>query len=299
MGDVKRATDRFRQDPKDPIALDVINAYRRFRLHCLRTSLSMLEIESASHHGLISARLKRIRSIQRKLARGQRGAINEMDDILGVRVICGSLFEAKALAKKMLQVPGSTIKDYLSDVHPAGTGYRAQHVIIRFNQPFLKNSVTVRFEIQIRTWFQHQWACWSESNGERAKEGFKFRTFDPTQDKEDSKLISNLREYSRIIAEWENTNPKAIQKSLPVIHDRYNISLAWFNAQDNYMFDIFEQDFLDAVEMLLYLESIPEFESILLVGVANSVNLQNLLRDTHPLFMRPTLSGPEHWLPTI
>ena len=300
MADVKRATDQFRQNPKDPKALDVINAYRHFRLHCLRTSLSILGKVNSNSHGLVSARLKRIKSIQRKLTRGQKGAINEMDDILGVRVICRSFYDAKALARKLKQrIPDSVIKDYLSDEHPAGTGYRAQHVIIRFKQPFLKEPVTVRFEIQIRTWYQHQWACWSESKGEHAKEGFKYTASEPARRIEDNELISNLRECSRFIAEWEHSNPQEIQKSLPMIDNLYNISLAWFNAQKKYLFDTFEQDFSNAVEMLYSLESNAEFEPILLVGVANPNNIQGLLRETHPIFMQSGFQVPEYWLPRV
>ena len=298
MGDVRRATNSFKQNPKDPAALDVINAYRHFRLHCLRTSLSILGRANSNRHGLVSARLKRIKSIQRKLTRGQKGAINEMDDIIGVRVICRSFCDAKALVVKLKQgVPEAIIKDYLSNEHPAGTGYRAQHVIIRFKQPFLKEPVTVRFEIQIRTWYQHQWACWSESKGERAKEGFKYKASDPTRENDDKELISNLREYSNIIAEWECANPQEIQKSLPEIDDLYNITLAWFNAQKKYLFDTFDQNFTDAVEELYYLESNAEIEPILLVGVANPKNVRGLLRETHPMFMQSRYLFPEHWLP--
>lgn len=295
MGDIRRATDRFRQNPRDPKALDVINDYRLFRLNCLSTSLSILGNANPIDNGLVSARLKRIKSIQRKLIRGQRGPINEMDDILGVRVICQSNCDANELVSNLQQLPESVTKDYLTNEHPAGTGYRAQHVIVRFDQPFLNHTVIARFEVQIRTWLQHKWACWSENYGERAKEGFIYRSTDPNGD---NALISNLQETSRDIAEWEGSNPQKIQTHLPEIHDLYSVSLAWFNTQKQYIFDSFNQNITEAVDLLYRLESIKEFEPILLVGVANPKDVLGLLRETHPKFMRPGfLLEPEYWLP--
>ena len=296
MGDVRRATESFKKNPKDPVALEVINAYRHFRLHCLNTSLSIFGNANKNRTGLVSARLKRIKSIRRKLIRGQKGAVNEMNDVLGIRVICQSFCDANELVSNIQQVPGSVTKDYLTNPHPANTGYRAQHVILRFDQPFLNNSVTARFEVQIRTWLQHKWACWSESYGERAKEGFIYKSSHPTGDYE---LISKLHETSRVIAEWEHAHPQVIQQQLPEIHDLYSISVAWFNAQKRYIFDSFDQSITRAVEMLYHLESIKEFEPILLVGVARPKEVQRLLQETHPKFMRPSfLLDPKFWLPT-
>ena len=295
MGDIRRATNTFKQNPKDPKALDVINAYRRFRLRCLNTSLSIFGNANPIGNGLVSARLKRLRSIQRKLIRGQRGAINEMDDVVGVRVVCQSYLDAEELVSNLKNVPTSVTKDYLTNEHPARTGYRAQHVIIRFDQPFLASTVTSRFEVQIRTWLQHKWACWSENFGERAKEGFINRASDPSADNE---LISRLQETSRIIAKWEHTNPQAIQTRLPVVHNAYSISLAWFNTQKKFIFDSFGNNITNAVEMLYHLESIKELDPILLVGVAEPKYVHGLLRETHPKFMRPSfLQEPNFWLP--
>ena len=294
MGDIRRATDDFRMNPTDPEALEKINAYRRFRMDCIRMSLSLIREAVPPPNALISARLKRIRSIQRKISRGQMGAVNEMDDIIGFRIVCQSFDDAVAMSARIKKVLGAHIKNYLHD-HHAGTGYRAQHGIVRFDQPFKDESkVKVRFEIQIRSWYQHLWACWSENFGEQAKEGFQgFRQLN----EKTKELIANLRKISNAIADWENANPDCIQQSLPELSDLYNISLAWFNSEMQYSFGTFENDVSKAVRNLIYLEAQADIDPILLVGVTDSANIQKLLTRTHPKFMKQGFLEPEYWMP--
>ena len=217
-----------------------------------------------------------------------------MDDILGFRIVCQSLHDAKSVVSNLEQVPMANKKDYVNTEHHAGTGYRAQHVIIRFDQPFQQKTSRVRFEVQIRTWYQHLWACWSENFGERAKEGFKFRS---TGTDNDDETIAQLREVSKTISEWEDAFPNKNQKSLPTTGDLHNISVAWFNKKRKFLFDVFNQDASDAVNLLYRLESMKELEPILLVGVTEPNNVQNLLQETHPRFMRPMFWYPKYWLP--
>ena len=173
MGDIRRATTRFREDPDNLKTRDVLNSYRKFRLNCIRTSLRLLKNSRLPDKVLVSARLKRLTSIQRKLRRSQVPApLNEMDDIIGFRVICESLEEAVELGERIKNRLAANIKDYINREHVLGLGYRAIHGIARFKQPLQDKSVSVRFEIQIRTWYQHLWACWCESHGEQAKEGY-------------------------------------------------------------------------------------------------------------------------------
>ncbi len=296
MGDIARATETFRKQPKNPKALDVLNAYRNFRLNCIRTSLSLLRKASPPDKVLISARLKRLTSILRKLRRGQKGAVNEMDDIIGFRIICQSYGDAVAMSSRIANNLNASVKNYLENDHGAGIGYRAQHGIVKFKQPFHNSSVTVRFEIQVRSWYQHLWACWCESHGEQAKEGFPNRANDDaaTQD-----LVATLRECSHKIAQWEKANPSQVQTELLNFSDPYNIALAWINNKKMvYQFDVFGHDIASAVRHLNRLESQMGLDPLLLVGVANEPSLRELLMKTHPRFTKNKGDlNPKYWMP--
>jgi len=294
MGDLSRATELFRNQPNNPEALEKINAYRHFRLNCLQTSLKFIEKAKPPKRVLISARLKRIKSMRRKIMRGQKGSINEMDDIVGFRVICESYSEAKSMGYRMEDIPESRMKNYLDTKHQANIGYRAQHGIIRFNQPFRDSTVKVRFEIQIRTWYQHLWACWCESHGEHAKEGLK----DSLGNDEGAKDLKELfLKNSRLIADWEQMHSDKTQLELPKYSDPLMVALAWHDNRKNFGFDSLGSNVDGAVEELYRLESFSDIEPLLLVGIGKSEQIKSILTKTHPKFMQRGFMDPQYWLP--
>lgn len=302
MRDIARATASFTSDPRDPKALDVLNAYRRFRLNCLSTSQLLLVQAGLPKAALISARLKRIRSILRKLLRNtsaqRHGAVNEMDDIIGFRVVCQSCTDAEAFAERLRDGLDARIKNYLEDEHPARLGYRAIHAIVRFKQPFRDSTVTSRLEVQVRTWYQHQWACWCESHGEHAKEGF---SNEQIQDESTDQLIYDLQAQSSRIAHWEQQNRDRVQQHLPAVSDPYGIAVAWIDAQRNYGFDDFGRNLQEAMPVLSHLENQTGLDPLLMVGVGGEVvesgKLKRLLMKTHPKFTSPQSLNPRYWMP--
>ncbi len=176
MGDVRRASKEFCENPQNFEARNKLNSYRKFRLNCIQTSLSLLKESELPNRVVVSARLKRLKSIYRKMMRNPKQTtvvINEMDDVVGFRIVCESLMDAVGLGKRVQEVLKARMKNYLETEHRAGLGYRAIHGIVRFRQPLQGTHVKVRFEVQIRTWYQHLWACWCEKHGEQAKEGFR------------------------------------------------------------------------------------------------------------------------------
>ena len=203
MGQVVRASRKLCLSPDDSGARAVLDSYREFRLACLKTSLLLLRSVQLPNRTLISARLKRIESINRKITRNQFGtfSVSQMDDIIGFRIICESYLEAVNVADRLAGLNRAIKKDYIGRSHPNGSGYRAIHVIAKFDQPFRSSSVVARFEIQIRTWLQHLWACWCESQGEQVKE-FN-ANLDQCVDKESVETIGSLISMSKLIAEWE------------------------------------------------------------------------------------------------
>ncbi|MCY4378637.1 MAG: RelA/SpoT domain-containing protein [Candidatus Dadabacteria bacterium] len=294
-GEVDRATEKYRKNPKDPVVHDVLNAYRSFRLNCIRTSLSLLRESTPPDRVLISARLKRLQSILRKIRCGYKGSISEMDDIIGFRVVCESYRAAVSFGERIRQqLPNSKVKDYLQEEHSIGIGYRAIHGIVKFDQPFRDKKFSVRFEIQVRSWYQHMWACWCESFGEQAKKGFR------NVEEYDGKTlerIERLKQISKQIAEWEISNPDKIQEDIPTLSDPHNAAVAWFNSQGEHGFQSHRSDIFAAAQDLEYLEAKSDIEPLLLVGVTDAQDLKKLLLKTHPRFARRGFPDPEYWMP--
>ena len=292
IGQVRRAGAKFGENRNDFDAMSVLNSYRMFRLNCIRTSLSILMEGGLPDRVLISARLKRLASIYRKIVRNRSFDVSRMDDIIGFRVVCRNLMDATALAESVRENLNAAIKDYLAGNHFTGTGYRARHGIVKFQQTLRQASVRVSFEIQIRTWYQHLWACWCESKGEQAKEGFIGRT-----DKYALETKRNLREISNAIREWEERFPEETQEELPEFHGAHNVAIASRNAQADYFYDPYGNDIARAVRDLNHHEAQGNVEALLLVGAAEAPDLRNLLKRTHPNFLGGLPLDPEQWMP--
>ena len=296
IGDIRRASSEYRINRQNPEAIDVLNQYRRFRLNCIQTSLTMLRQAGLPDRVFVSARLKRLGSIYRKLKRNEmrniRGSVSEMDDIIGFRVICSSFNDAVLLSTSLEKNLGARMKDYLQGLHTTGTGYRSIHAVLRLNQPFGKSTVSSRFEIQVRTWYQHLWACWSESHGERAKEGY------PDASSKEMEAKKRLLLVSHKLKDWEERNPHHEQHKLLDISDLYNMAVAWYRDDGTLGFDPFMADMEKAADQLSYLETLTSIEPLLLVGVTSQKNLRNLLRNTHPKFMSRSSLDPQYWMPS-
>lgn len=296
IGEIRRASGEYRRNRHNPDAIETINQYRRFRLNCVQTSLSMLNRADLPDRVFLSARLKRLASIYRKLKRNElrhiEGSVSEMDDIIGFRVICRTYSDAIALASSVRCSLSARVKDYIKEIHATGSGYRAIHAVIKFDQPFRENSVRSRFEVQIRTWFQHLWACWCESFGERAKEGF------PNPSDREALIKNQLVHQSQNLMDWEVTHADHEQHELMEISDIYNVAVAWQNEAGILGFDPFTSDIPKAANHLNYMETQSSVNPLLLIGVTSEHNLWDLLRGTHPKFMSHETLDPEYWMPT-
>ena len=297
MGQVVRASKELYLSPEDSRARAVLDSYREFRLACLKTSLSLLRSVQLPNHALISARLKRIESINRKITRNQFGAfsVSRMDDIIGFRIICESYLEAMSIGDRLAGISRTIKKDYVGRPHPTGSGYRAIHVIAKFDQPFKSSSVVARFEIQIRTWLQHLWACWCESQGEQIKE-FN-ANLDQCVDNDSIEVIRSLISMSKSISEWEEKNQGKSQIELPQRGDPYQLAVASVGSEGQNLLIQCGTDANFALENVRYSEK-RNLHPLLLLGVdAANLNLESLLSMTHPKFVGSKSPYPEGWMP--
>lgn len=157
---------------------------------------------------------------------------------------------------------------------------------MRFDQPLTdKKTIRVRFEIQVRSYYQHLWAIWSESQGENIKIG--------------KEVPADLPAVSERIAQWEESNPETIQYPLPgYIAGGHNIVLAWRQQHGLPKTLHFNDEVERAVKWLNHLENKYPDErkgALLLVGVTSSEETLEVLRLTHPLYTET--DKPKDWMP--
>lgn len=261
-------------------------------MRCLSRTLRVLDICGLPTRVAVSVRLKRLDSIRRKINRtGSQFTLGRMDDVVGVRVVCEDLHTVQDLSNRLQASSDSyRIKDYVGA--PASTGYRGIHHIMRFQQPVTDTAgIGVRFEIQIRTYLQHQWAIWSESHGEAAKLG-----------KGSVVEQQNLREISGRIAQWEQRHPDRLQggEELPQYTGHHAITVCWKTLTGIVDPQFFENDIVGAVGWLNYLETkftAHRSNALLLVGVTMHAEAMKCLRLTHPLFVGSRVVDPSNWMP--
>ncbi len=112
----------------------------------------------------VKTRLKTMQSIQHKLNRLQlpfdRAVIEgNLNDVAGVRVICGFIDDVYMLADCLLKQDDVTLirrKDYIAEPKP--NGYRSLHLIIEIPIFLCDEKKPVRVEVQLRTIAMETWA---------------------------------------------------------------------------------------------------------------------------------------------
>lgn len=216
--------------------------------------------------------------------------LGTLDDIVGVRVICQSISDVVALSSQIGSSPKNyRIKNYMRN--PAATGYRGVHHIMRFDQPAWAGlSLTVRYEIQVRTCLQHRWAVWSESYGERAKIG-----------QSDAAHHDELRSVASEIARWEERNPARVQEELLPYSGVRTIAVCWRPPRGPSTPLLFHDDVREAVSWLNRLEAAypaRRENALLLVGVVDHADIRRALRLTHPLYVGIRAVHPRFYIPS-
>ena len=289
LGDVNRIGEAFCAKPLAPEFLAGVQGYRAFRMQCLATTLRILDACAPPVRSLVTVRLKRLDSIRRKLTRhGANFQLGTLDDVVGVRVICQSVSDVITLSSRITRSPSLyRVKNYIDD--PAFTGYRGIHHIMRFGQPAsADSSLTVRYEIQVRTCLQHRWAVWSESHGEKAKIG-----------QADAAYHEELRSVALDIAYWEESNPARIQEELLPYSGVRTIAVCWRPPRGPVTPLLFHNDILGAVSWLNHFEATypaRRGDALLLVGVAEHADVGRALRLTHPLYAGGRVVHPRFYI---
>lgn len=291
LGAIDRIGDAFCKSAQNLQCISDMQSYRSFRMHCLKTTLAIVDACHVPDQAAVSVRLKRLDSIRRKIGRVNTNfTLGRLDDVVGVRVICQDLTTVREFSDRIKASPHFyRPKDYIAS--PAATGYRGINHIMRLQQPVSATAnIGMRFEVQTRTYLQHRWSVWSESHGEAVKLGVG------AYEEQES-----LRALSEEIAQWEVTNPTTRQIDLPQYSGGRSIAVCWRTRHGPVTPYYFQNDVQNAVDWLNYLETSYPAErenALLLVGVTDTTATQRLLQLTHPLFTGTRVLDPRHWMPT-
>lgn len=206
---VRNLGERIRLGHERPTDMQALDQFRGFLLP--PASSIMVQIQEGLHDlpHLMAGRVKRLESIRRKLTRQHRMKLENMDDVVGLRILAPSPSAQEELLPRVseileaLGVADLRIRRY--DREPSPSGYRAIHIIPQVDLQLDENGAHRPFgiEIQLRTFYQHLWSSTSESFGEQVKEG---GGSEPTR--------KYLAELSQKIAVFEDAQPESPQMDI-------------------------------------------------------------------------------------
>jgi ppGpp synthetase/RelA/SpoT-type nucleotidyltranferase len=164
------------QKPQDEDALKVLNEWRSLHTYFLQdvifnTPCNPKDLIGSDVYDFsisISSRPKRAAAIIDKLQRMPRLKLSRMQDIVGVRYVLKSSKPLIATENNWFADFVAQQADCLSETFeiertsdyinkPRATGYRGYHFILKYNNTS-SDFNGLRFELQIRTHYQHLWA---------------------------------------------------------------------------------------------------------------------------------------------
>ena len=135
----------------------------------VQTKLEILDDEFQTKHRRnpihhIESRLKSIQSMMEKLRRKQhavsmRSAMENLQDIAGIRVICSYVKDVYAVADMLIgqdDVRLVEMQDYIRE--PKANGYRSLHLIVEIPVFLQEGRTLVPVEVQLRTIAMDFWA---------------------------------------------------------------------------------------------------------------------------------------------
>lgn len=160
-------------------ALNVVNNWRTAHNFPLNTFQVTLRKRAAAidPSRLVAQRIKRMSSIEAKLARFSNMRMTQMQDLGGCRSILNSVKNVQQLVQSYKDSAIKHKLDALDDyiVNPKASGYRGVHMIYRYfsdrSGPDIYNGFFV--EMQIRTRLQHTWATAVETVGTFLQQALK------------------------------------------------------------------------------------------------------------------------------
>ncbi len=189
----------FRERMEQPM----VKAKYQYGIESVAAKLQYIHADLAEQLGRpvvrnIFSRIKTVESICKKLEKKEldvtfENAVNNLNDIAGVRVVCyfcDDIYRIEKAVREQKDIKIIKEKDYVKK--PKKSGYQSLHLIV--DTPIVYNSMTemVRVEIQLRSFAMDYWAeldnqmCYKKSAGEL------------------DNIEREIRNYSDVMAEMDN-----------------------------------------------------------------------------------------------
>src|SRR5690606_36008605 len=116
---------------------------------------------------IVAQPVKRLSSIETKLARFPTMTLSQMQDIAGCRRVVSTATDVQALVQSYLNSDLKhklhTLENYIEN--PKETGYRGVHFIYRYFSDKIDTYNSLKIEMQLRSQIQHAWATAVEIAG--------------------------------------------------------------------------------------------------------------------------------------
>lgn len=201
----------FREKMEQPM----VKAKYQYGIESVVAKLQYIHADMAEQLGRpvvrnIFSRIKTVESICKKLEKKEleitfENAVNNLNDIAGVRVVCyfcDDIYRIEKAVKEQKDIKIIKEKDYVKK--PKKSGYQSLHLIV--DAPIVYNSVTemVRVEIQLRSFAMDYWAeldnqmCYKKSAGELDNIEREIRNYSDVMAEMDNKMLELRRKIERM-----------------------------------------------------------------------------------------------------
>jgi ppGpp synthetase/RelA/SpoT-type nucleotidyltranferase len=158
-------------------AYTVINNWRSSHAFPLNTFQMTLRYKARplDSTALVAQRVKRLSSIEAKLARLRRLKLSDVQDIAGCRVVLSSVDTVEELVNAYHNSSLKHELDHKDDyiLRPKNSGYRGIHLIYRYRSDKKDTYNNLKVEMQFRSVRQHAWATAVETVGTFTRQSLK------------------------------------------------------------------------------------------------------------------------------
>ena len=158
-------------------ALDIINNWRsshNFPLNTFHIGLKR-RARIIDPVAVTAQRIKRLASIEAKLARFPTMTLSQMQDIGGCRAIVSTAHGVAKLCESYAESELKHIKHQTDNYidAPKDSGYRGVHLIYRYHSDRRQDYNSLKIEMQLRSQLQHAWATAVETVGAFVRQALK------------------------------------------------------------------------------------------------------------------------------
>lgn len=208
---INNRKELFREKMEQPM----VKAKYQYGIESVVAKLQYIHADMAEQLGRpvvrnIFSRIKTVESICKKLEKKEleitfENAVNNLNDIAGVRVVCyfcDDIYRIEKAVREQKDIKIIKEKDYVKK--PKKSGYQSLHLIV--DAPIVYNSVTemVRVEIQLRSFAMDYWAeldnqmCYKKSAGELDNIEREIRNYSDVMAEMDNKMLELRRKIERM-----------------------------------------------------------------------------------------------------